>query len=241
MGTWTLESISGNSSDFDTGQLFGTNVYVTFKLLYTPKIGQQYKETPKLEWNETIMMNEHHKSETWVFQTNMYTHNPASKTLLVWCQRYLRAYDFLEGKQSNEKGYVKLFNSDGSPLSDNAIELGIENKSTKADKIRTFLKKNGGILEIQVHDIPSINRPDQNSTDHKERVLNFDCGIEGSTSRYRAQQYLVVDGSKDDSQWVRKFSADWPLGIKTTGLTKVDAPASVSNPRDPLFMAGECW
>jgi hypothetical protein len=241
MGTWTLKSIKGSFSDFDTAELFGTNVYVTYQLQYTPSMIDRFVEPPKLEWLETIMMNEHHKNEHWVFQTNMYTHNPMSKTLEIWPKRYIEAYNDVSNAPFSGKGYAKLLSKLGMRLPYGALKSGITNNSKKADEVRNYLKRNGGMLEIQIHDIPSINKPAPTDNTHKERLLNFDCGIVGGGQRYRAQQYLNVVAGQPVQNWERKFQLNWPLGFKSTGLNKVPAPGSVSNPRQAVFFDGEIW
>jgi hypothetical protein len=225
-------------SDFSEGSLFGTNVIATYRVACSPSIGK-FQETPRLDWHETIMMNEHHNGETWDFDTNMYTHNPTSATLLVWAARYVVAYDLASGGGHTGKGYSKLLTKSGGKVT--AKELGkVSGAAEKADAVRKYLKSKGGILEIQIHDIPSINKPD--ADEHKERLLLFNVGVEKGGSKVKAYQYLDVDGSKPSSQWVRKAGAGWAVsGLKTTGLKKVGPPSLVSSKRGATFTAGECW
>ena len=53
MGMWTLEGVSGSTSDFTTSQLFGTNVMVTFRLRYRPATIGTFQETPRAESGRT--------------------------------------------------------------------------------------------------------------------------------------------------------------------------------------------
>ena len=238
MGKWTLRSIAGTFTDHNTPQLYGTNFVVTYKLHYKPSKVGKFVETPMLDWDETIMMNEHHKSQTWIFHTNMYSHNPTSKTLEIWPKRYVEAYNAANGKPFSGKGYSKLFDDKGAPVKKKALS-GAANNKAKADAVRGYLKKNGGLLEIQIHDIPSINKP--SGDDHKERLLMFNCGVVGDGNRVKAEQYLNVDGSKPMSDWNRRFQLAWGTGLKITGLSKVVPPAGVSNKRDAVFFPGESW
>jgi hypothetical protein len=238
MGGWKLMGIKMAFSDFNAGELWGTNVVATYRLGYAPSMGS-FKETPRLDWHETIMMNDHGKGETWVFDTNMYTHNPTSRTLEVWPKRYIAAYEAASGQNSLSKGYAKLLNKSGAAVK--AADLGkASSAEDKADAVRSYLKSKGGVLEIQIHDIPSINKPDND--EHKERLLLFNVGVEGGGPKVKAYQYLDVDGAKPAGQWVRKAGEGWGVsGLKTTGLKKVAPPSLVSAKRGASFVAGECW
>ncbi|MBN2123685.1 MAG: hypothetical protein JW821_05300 [Deltaproteobacteria bacterium] len=241
MGKWTLKSIEGRFEQYDTSELFGTSLFVTYQLLYTPTIFGKFVETPKLEWLETIMMNEHHKGEHWTFQANMYTHNPLSETLKIWPRRYVEAYKDAYNRPFTGKGHAKLRDKNGAELAAGTLKSGITEDAKMADEVRKYLKDNGGILEIQIHDIPSINKPKGTGTERKERLLNFDCGVEGGMRRYRAQQYLMVVAGEPPHTWKRNFQVGWPFGLKTTGFREVPAPQTVSAPRPPLFFGGELW
>ena len=41
----------------------------TFRLMHDNTAFRKFVEVPRLEWNETIMMDEHSTGETWVFNT----------------------------------------------------------------------------------------------------------------------------------------------------------------------------
>lgn len=241
MGSWTLQSVNATASDFETGELFGTNFIATYRLIYTPSMVGKFKEPPRLDWHETIMMNEHHKGETWVFDTNMYTHNPLSKTLEIWPKRYVEAYHHAKGQAFMGKGHAKLFDKKGVPVA--AKALGEKGDAVgKADAVRKYLQSNGGILEIKIHDIPSINKPKPGENTHKERLLLFNVGVEGGGSKVQAYQYLIVNGAQPQSAWTRRAGLGWGVsGIKTSGLNKVAAPPGVSQPRAANFFPGECW
>jgi hypothetical protein len=240
MGNWTLESLNGTSDPLN-GATFGTNFRAHYKLKYTPTMFDKFVETPRLDWHEKIHMKEHHKNEWWEFETNMYTHNPASVTLLVWPRRYVEAYHTAAGIPSgvNMKGSSKLLDKRGSPVPIKDLGLNITDAGKKADAVRNYLKKHGGYLSIEIHDIPSINIPTGN--EHKERLLVFNCGVVGGGLRLKAEQYLNVDAAQPQATWGRRFNMTWMESWSTLGFNKVQVPAGVGAPRTPAFMTGECW
>ncbi|MBL8964984.1 MAG: hypothetical protein KF787_00310 [Phycisphaeraceae bacterium] len=239
MGTWTLQNVTGTTSNHDTGELFGTNVEVEFTLVYRPASVGFFAETPHLDWHERFVMKEHHKGEWWEFESNMYTHNPCSNTLLVWPKRYTEAYLSATGqpKSAMLKGGVVMKTINGQPMPPNAIPAGIADQAAQADAVRSYLKKSGGMLIITIHDIPSITRPPQG--EHYERMLEFDCGIVSGGPRFRGVQLLDLDGSAPPATWFRNFMHSAPGPLQTAGLRKVPAPVGVSNPRTPVFSSGE--
>jgi hypothetical protein len=240
---WHLESVTATCSDFETGELFGTNFIATYRLKYNSSTFGSYTETPKLDWHETIMMNEHHKGETWVFDTNMYTLKPLSNTLKIWARRYVEGYKATKGQPCTDKGHARLFDKNGAALTAKSLPDKTDD-AAKAEAARSYLKSNGGIFEIKIHDIPSINKPKPGEAAvHKERLLLFNIGVEGiGAPKVQAYQYLVVNSAQPQSSWVRKHGIGWGMsGIKTSGLKKVPTPGSVSNPSPPTFFAGECW
>ncbi|MCG3124251.1 MAG: hypothetical protein GIKADHBN_02703 [Phycisphaerales bacterium] len=240
MGTWTLERLTTEFSDYDTSELFGTNFKARFWLAYTPTAFDRFAETPRLDWHELILMKEHHNNQWWEFETNMYEHNPLSNTLKVWPGRYVIAYDTAAGEPPfGVKGRSELLDRGGMRVAIDKLGAGISDNAQKADAVRSYLKKHGGILMIEVHDIPSINKPTGNQ--HKERLLKFNVGVAGSVLRAQAEQYLVVNHAQPKAAWTRRFSNGWPTAWNPGAAPKVAAPASVSNPRDPVFAAGECW
>lgn len=195
-----------------------------------------------MDWCEVIMMNERHKMETWRFKTNMYEHNPTSKTLEIWSKRYVEAYNHAHGSPWRGKGHSILFDKRGLPVPKTALPMKSDGPG-KADAIRNYLKSFGGILELQIHDIPSINKPKASDEPiHKERLLLFDCGIIGSGPRVKAFQYLVVNSGRPRCEWERQMGLGWNIsGLKTTGLTTVQPPDQVSMVRKPVFFPGEGW
>jgi hypothetical protein len=239
MGMWTLERVMGTTSDFTTGELFGTNVTVTFRLRYRPTAIGSFQEPPRLDWHEKFIMKEHHKSQWWEFEANMYEHNPCSNTLKIWAGRYVHAYKTAIGTPDPmTKGSVKLLNDMGTAVARSELKAGLVDGTAQANAVRDYLKKKGGVLEITVHDIPSINKPAGN--EHKERLLQFNCGVASGGPRWRGEQYLDVDGARPQSTWTRTFVPVY-AGFSTTGLTRTIPPTSVSMSRPPTFLNGECW
>jgi hypothetical protein len=212
-------------------------------LRYESTLFGSFTELPILEWNEQIFMIEHHSSKWWQFSANMYRHNPCSQTLIIWAKRYIEAYNAACGRPPSVKGSSKLFNKNGQLVT--AKQLGdAATPLQKAEAVRNYLKSNSGIMEITIHDIPSINIPDRNT--HKERLLVFDCGFAGGGPRFRGTQYLDLDGSKDASARVMIFSTTDNGKLSQRFIDNTagygppsEAPDLVKNPRAPLFGAGE--
>jgi hypothetical protein len=243
MPAWSLESVRPLTQPYDTNELFGNHVIVNFRLKYSTSAFGKFKEPPALDWHEVIMMNEHHKKEHWVFTANMYRHNPLSKTLMVWARRYIAAYEQANGTpDSFMKGSSLLTDTNGRPIPIDKLGKGLLDAEKKADAVKSWLKKHGGLMFIEIDDIPSINIPTTPS--FKERLLIFDCGIEdeGAGPRAKAIQYLSVDSAKPKASWTRRVDLYHSMtGLKTSGLKTVPAPASVSAPRTPVFGNGEGW
>ena len=237
MGSWSLEKLSSNNTPLN-GQTFGTNFNVHYLLKYSPSIGSKFQETPMLDWHEKITMIEHHKGEWWEFETNMYEHNPTSKTLEVWPRRYYLAYNDVFGVPHMGKGSCKLFDKNGVALKRTALPAGKTSDKDKANAVRSYLKSHGGKLAIHVHDIPSINMPKPNQ--HKERLLLFKCGVIGSPLKIEAEQYLNVQAGQQPTAWGRELNMPCRRrSLTTTGFNKVNAPTMVSNKRAALFLDGE--
>lgn len=241
MSSWTLVSVNGVVTPLNMGENFGHNFKVTFRLKYTASTLGSWKEMPGLEWNEIITMKEHDSREWWEFRTNMYAHNPSSKTLLIWPQRYLRAYGAAHNEPSMEKGSARLLKSNGQPVT--AQELGrATTNADKTKKVQEYLKKHGGLMDIEVHDIPSILKPAPGETMHKERMLIFNCGLAGGGPRYQGWQYLEVDSATLPSAW-RQDAANGATtpGMKMTGFTRVQPPVGVSMTRAAVPASGEVY
>lgn len=162
----------------------------------------------------------------------MYALKPASKTLVVWARRYWEAYCRAAGGTCEElmKGSSRLRAKDGKPVALSELGAGRTKPEDQVKAVREYLKANGGFLDIEIHDIPSISLP-LAPTESTERLLTFNVGVEGNNNnRVRAVQYLKVDATKPKAQWVQSFKVGagqvhpWVI----TGLTKVAAPANLT-------------
>jgi hypothetical protein len=240
MGNWTLESLHTDSTPMNGG-VFGTNFHATFLMRYTTSTFGLYQETPQLDWHETIMMNEYHKQQCWVFDTNMYTHNPGSNTLVIWARRYIEAYRTAGNLGSMIKGKSQLTTSTGADVTIQDLGANLTDSAQQADAVRSYLKRKGGCLVIAIHDIPGIHAP--TGTDHKERLLLFNIGVLGVGVRRRAEQYLNVQAGVHPVNWQREFSnIGWTrTRLNTTGLQTVPPPPAVALGKPPQFLPGECW
>lgn len=281
MGSWSLLSNTLETSDHDTKELYGTNVMVTVKLKYTPQFTYQkkhrgffkntwvdmdvFKEPPHLKWWERIIMKEvtttpladdiQTNKTYWEYAGNQYDRNPLSKTLEVYCKRYVRAFSNAAGEQQDAlKGDCVLLKDNGRPVSFNRSVRTIQDKVKRAEYVRDYLSKNGGILKITIHDIPSINVKSK-ETKAKERLLLFECGIEGMTPTIKLEQHLKVDTNdqfpSDETKagWTRNVNRDWSTyndswknaDLQLNHFTKAPAPSSVALKKNPVFFSGECW
>ncbi len=247
MGQWSLDQVSAGVTPFDTAELFGNNFMVKLSLTYKTSTFGSFVESPKLDWHEKFIMIEHHKQERWVFEKNMYDHNPSSATLLMWPKRYIEAYNSAAGiaKDANLKGITKLFSLKGEPVTKKDLGNAADNKS-KADAVRSYLKSKGGRLEVTIHDIPSINIPKGvpgPGSDNKERLLLFNVGLVGGGLRWKGYQHLHVDGRNPKTSWVRSAGADWAKSdlALPQGYKSVEPPVMVSMQRNAAPMAGEYY
>lgn len=232
MGSWLVQSCQGSSTPLDTP--FGHNFRVRIRMKYTPSRIGKFVEPPILAWDEVILMQNYEKGERWEFTGNMYQHKPASPTVAVWGQRYFRAYlnahnmpyQQLGGKQ---KGHSKLLDSGGMPVRGTA--LGTHQGHAAQNKaVQDYLSRNGGMLEIEVHDIPGIAVTPGGTRD-LERVLIFNCGVTGMGPRVKCWQHLKIAQSQPKQKWIRNFQMGGNSpGVKTTGLKVVTDYAQMPNP-----------
>lgn len=242
MGNWSVQSVTSRHSALNSNKEYGTNWYVTYKLKYDASRFGSFVEPPKMAWDEVILYNDYEKGECWTFSGNFYTQKPDSPTMSVWAQRYFRAYlqahntPFVAfgGKQ---KGHSKLFNKNGQPVT--AKELGTHTGEAQQNKaVQDYLKKNGGILEIEVHDIPNVIKPTPGKNKNMERVLIFNCGVTGMGPRAKGWQHIKMDSSQPDNTWTYNFQTGGTApGVKTTGLRTVVDPT----PKGNLLPTGGIW
>ena len=163
MGTWTVLSVVSRNQALNTVREYGTNWYVTFRLKYAPSTFGGFVEPPKMAWDETILYNDYSKEEHWSFTGSFYTRKPDSPTMAVWAQRYFRAYLQAHNRPfvafgNKQKVHSKLFDLKGQLVS--GQKLGTHTGEANQNKaVQDYLKKNGGIMEIKVHDIPNVLKP----------------------------------------------------------------------------------
>ena len=237
MGNWTLLGVSGNTTPLDQGELFGHNVYVSFRLKYSSSAFGSFKESPSLNWHERFMMKMHHKGEWWEFEKNMFEHKPGSPTFGGWVKRYVLAYDSAAGKYNAlVKGSSTLFDKNQRQVRVDALGKNLNTDAEKADAVRSYLKRHGGIMDVKVHDIPGINsRPNE----HNERLLIFNCGLIGCGGGFMGEQYLNMNTSQPKGNWTRSFRIGGGHTWSTHGLRKIMTPAGVSTPGSPVLLNGE--
>lgn len=242
MGTWVVQSVLGRHVELNSATEYGTNWYVTFRLKYTPTFFDTFVEPPKMAWDEVILYNDYIKQECWSFVGNLYTRKPDSPTMEVWAQRYFRAYLHAHNTPyvsfgGKQKGHSKLFDENGHPVGGNKLGTH-EDKEDQNAAVQEYLSKNGGILEIEVHDIPNVIKPAVGQKKNMERVLIFNCGVTGSVLRARGWQHIKVDSSLPEPAWTYRFeTAGTAPGVKTTGLRNVACPVPQSN----LLPSGGIW
>jgi len=231
---WHVLSVQGEHSPLGTA--FGHDFKVTIRMQYNvSRLGTRFTEPPPLAWDEIIQFNNYGDSTRWEFVGNMYKHKPGSPTVCVWGQRYFRAYLNAHNKPyvgfgSTAKGYSKLYDAKSRQLVPGSALGNHQDTASQNKAVQDYLKKHGGILEIQVHDIPSVGAT-AGKAKNVERLLIFNCGVEGMGPRVKAWQHIQVDSSKPQSAWKRNFQMNVPApGLKTSGLKVVTDYAQVPNP-----------
>ena len=242
MGNWTVLSVTSRNQALNSAREYGTNWYVTFRLQYKPSTFGRFVEPPHMAWDETILYNDYAKGEHWSFMGNFYTRKPDSPTMSVWAQRYFRAYLQAQNMPfvafgGKQKGHSKLFDLKGLPVSGQT--LGTHNGEANQNKaVQNYLKKNGGIMEIEVLDIPNVLKPTPGKVKHIERVLVFNCGVTGMGPRAKGWQHIRMDSAQPEAKWTYNFqTAGSAPGLKTSGLKVVANPTPQSN----LLPTGGIW
>ncbi len=227
MGNWTCLNVSYSTQDINNN--FGNTFQVRFRLKYSTSIFSSFKEPPTLEWKEIIKLLDHNKGEWWQFTTDQYERLPRSMTLKVWGERYIKAYESV-WYQDPPNSQVNLYALNGQKLLKNIFgNTQKKNDREKADAVRSYLKQNGAILEIEIIDTPALIKPKQGNVVNKERLLIFDCGLKGVGQRVKGYQYLKVDSSVDQSQWIREVVySTITRPIDVSGLTQTDPPPDVT-------------
>jgi len=215
MGKWTLEDISGSSTDLNPGETFGTNWKLKMKLKYTANLLGKWTESPQLNWHERFTTLWHHQGTYWTFEHNMFDLKPTSPTFHAWSMRYIDAYNFVTGNyHQGYKGSVTMHDVNGRVINNTAMgkKTGLTDPQ-KAEATRSYLKSNGGILEVEIHDVPAIGIKTKGK--HVERLLLFECGLAGGR-HISAMQYLDVNTDNPQDTWKREF--------KISSFSRMDQP-----------------
>ncbi len=240
MGRWSCDFVHGAMTPHDTPQNFGTNLHVSIKMTYHPSPIGRFVEMPILDWHERFIMIEHHMQKRWMFESNMYEHNPGSRTLLIWRSRYFAAYDNAHGRRPIELGSSRLLDKRGQQVPGSALAaVAGGDRRAKTAAVQDYLKRNGGSLLIGIHDRPSLVTPQQGQ--NKERLLLFRCGVRGHGSVYLGMQYLHADHGANRQDWQRSEQASWlmPDLPLPAGYGSVDAPLHVTRRRPQILAPGE--
>jgi hypothetical protein len=229
MGTWTLESLTPDIRD--RNDVYGNFFAIRFRLKYTRATVGAYQEMPRLQWRETITMIEKNKGTWWQYVGDQYARNPGSMTFTNWVGRYNNAYYAVREQRYRDDDMIRFYDFNGNQLSKDTFPPHVQTAKGRADTVRRYLKDHGGVIEILVVDKPGVNKPDydKNSDVHKERILTFDCGLNGCNARVKAYQHLAVDGTLRDHQWSREcVRQQITRPFNTTGMTLVTPPADVT-------------
>lgn len=257
MGKWTLENITGDSNDYDQNNMFGHNVHIRFRLRYRPALIGRFVDTPQLVWYEQITVKDHARRSFWSFEGNLFEHKRSSRTLRIWSRRYLEAYRAATGTPSIYRGSSRLLDGNNNPVPAAAFGVVGDADREHAEAIRSYIRRHGDILQIEIHDIPSLLLAREHvPVVNKERLLLFTFGVEGSDVWRRASQYIRYDSNTIQAIWTRHFALEplergmtrpswsrgeratsrfWVDGFTTTGFTEAIPPHDVASPEDPPY------
>lgn len=257
MGEWTLESITGDHSDHDQNNMFGHNVHVRFRLRYRPALVGRFVDTPQLIWHEQITVKDHARRSFWSFEGNLFEHKRSSRTLRIWSRRYLEAYQSAAGAPSIYRGTARLLDRNNNTVPATAFGNVGASDQERAEAARNYIRRHGDILQIEIHDIPSLLLAREHMPlVNKERLLLFTFGVAGGNVWRRASQYIRYDSRTLPSIWTRHFALEppqhgrtmpswspgqrassrfWVDGFTTTGFTEAIPPHDVASPEDPPY------
>lgn len=169
---WSLQRVTVRNSNFDEADTIGSGIDVVFTMKYNKLKNKEYIEMPLLEWKEKIDFKS--EESKWQFQTDMYDHNPNSKTFFPWRNRYTEAYSFSKIKDKTDvNGYVKIYKNNMQPVGVNDIKNAYTPEEMTKN-VQDYLAKNGGIMEVTITDLPQILKRD---TISKERKVEFNIGF----------------------------------------------------------------
>ena len=243
MGNWTLEGLTGGFTALNTASNIGHDFRVTYKLRYRPTMLDKFTEPPKLDWYEWVKKKDHLAGEWHEYEGNQYAVKPNSYTLQIWNRRYIQAFNTaarLPKPNHKTKGNSTLLDKAGHPVP--LAKLGgrpVTDEKTQADLVRGYLKSNGGVLQIEIHDIPSITLP-LGVGEHTERLLLFNVGVVGGAMRVKAEQYMHVNQATLPTTWSQVFHMNYSQTWSTRDVPKkVAPPAGLVTPMAPAMGPGE--
>lgn len=111
----------------------------------------------------------------------------------------------------------------------------VSGNEEKSKAVRDYLSKNGGVLAIEVHDVPSIITRENT---HKERLLEIQVGLSGVKTKAVINQYLNVEITPEKST-SKRFVSVRPIPMVDRGLKSVEPPSHVSKRRSYTWFPGE--
>jgi hypothetical protein len=256
MAHWSLDDLSIATPLPLNGATYGHEFSVVFRLRYTvtATLSGAFRrtpvalqnETPRLEWNETITMKETSPvpaaPQFWRFETDMYRHNPGSPSIAAWRKRYVMAYRHIAHQPAPARvnGSVKIWSSSNRILTIADLGGPQNDEPGQALAVRNYVAQNGCIMVITLTDTPAISRT---TTGRKERLVEFDIGVQGGGRRVRAYQYVNLNSGLAEGAWTRDFGQHAsPIRLEPGPLdVRVQPPIQVSTIRvtHPFAGAGE--
>jgi len=233
MGQWTVQSITATTTELNGTELFGSNFMVNIRMKYTANLLGMWVESPQLVWHEHFTTVDHNARTFWEFEHDMIELKPGSPTFQGWTMRYIQAYNNVVG---NGHGLNKGANAFLRDTNDRAIgrtalgKTNLTDNIEKAKAVRSYLKSNGGILDMLVIDVPSMLISKINLDKHLERLLLFNCSV--GDKHITAMQYIDFDQAH--RPWKREFkiSSFSRMTQDHHGFARVDTPTSVSGPNN---------
>jgi insecticidal toxin complex protein TccC len=238
-GKWNLQKLQISYSDLNSDEAVGNNIVVGIELSYKPdwkdRVLGVFQEMPDLRWREEITLNDFSKDHSWSFKADMLAHNPASRTMEVWPRRYIEAFNTAAGQPSLVRGAVVLRDLQGNNVSVASLGGEVSGNEEKSKAVRHYLSRNGGVLAIEVHDVPSIITRENT---HKERLLDIQVGLAGMKTKQRLYQYLSVEVTPEKSV-SKRYVSERRIAMADRGLKSVEPPLHVSKRRPYTRFPGE--
>lgn len=219
--SWTLSTVKIKSSNVVNNVSIGSRVDVTLTLMYKA-MSKSFIDMPNLQWNESIKFKKNNNK--WIYEANMFDHNPHSRFFFPWINRYIEAYHYIKSSdKKNFNGNVKVYKNDLGMISPNEIK----HASSVKDMIRSvqdYLSKKGGVIEITLTDLPRLIRTYH--TKNAERVLGFNVAFD-DRSVLKFYQGISLPTDSEGTAFI-SMSDDIKLALGTANVTP---PRRVTEPR----------